>query len=447
MIFKCSTTTTGRLMPPPNEPNDATSQDANPRSFLVTLFARAIGSLGFGLSILAIGLRWFVPLATPVTPGVEDKPKKRVHNRSRRRLVLAVSTRLIVQQTTPSITVIRQNTSSNSYCDKHVYFADTQDSQGISTSTADPLMIHDSSVQQFTAEENSPSSTPIPLNTPLTISIPVKRDDESAVESDFSSRRSSLSFHLPKRILPFGKKSRQHFDSFTTATQSSSIHDEGKYNTLSDPKDDISSRRPPPLESTNLISASSDPVQPSVVSYLSLKAHRRRTSAPTARMRTQPYDAPYFASPPTSASLDLRKSPPMLQEASIDSTMQHSSEDSRGRSLQSPRQSLTKPRSANRKATSYILRREGNRAMNRRKKPIIPSKGSVTDSNIAGACPPRRSVLGEAYEAPSVGCSAINVEHVTGALEEIDEEVDELTQTLDEVTSGPTLKMLHRTRI
>ncbi|KAH0591146.1 hypothetical protein H2248_001244 [Termitomyces sp. 'cryptogamus'] len=365
MIFKCSTTTTGRLMPPPNEPNDATSQDANPRSFLVTLSARAIGSLGFGLSILAIGLRWFVPLATPVTPGVEDKPKKRAHNRSRRRLVLAVSTRLIVQQTTPSITVIRQNTSSNSYCDKHVYFADTQDSQGISTSTADPLMIHDSSVQQFTAEENSPSSTPIPLNTPLTISIPVKRDDESAVESDFSSRRSSLSFHLPKRILPFGKKSRQHFDSFTTATQSSSIHDEGKYSkrssiglvppwsarrkyldTLSDPKDDISSRRPPPLESTNLISASSDPVQPSVVSYLSLKAHRRRTSAPTARMRTQPYDAPYFASPPTSASLDLRKSPPMLQEASIDSTMQHSSEDSRGRSLQSPRQSLTKPRSA-----------------------------------------------------------------------------------------------------
>ncbi|KAH0591145.1 hypothetical protein H2248_001243 [Termitomyces sp. 'cryptogamus'] len=84
---------------------------------------------------------------------------------------------------------------------------------------------------------------------------------------------------------------------------------------------------------------------------------------------------------------------------------------------------------------------------NCRKKPIIPSKGSVTDSNIAGACPPRRSVLGEGYEAPSVGCSAINVEHVTGALEEIDEEVDELTQTLDEVTSGPTLKMLHRTRI
>ncbi|KAG6873853.1 hypothetical protein C0995_010465 [Termitomyces sp. Mi166 len=372
-------------MPPHNELNEAAFPKANHKSFLVILSARAIGSLGFGLvridcqlfwarlfivalssqSILAIGFRWLVPLTTPVTLGVVDKPKQQANHRSRRRSTRAAPARLVAQQATPPITVNGQGTTtSNSNRGKHVSFADTLGFQRSTAFTGDPVTPRDdssTSAEQFLAEESPPPSTLTPSIAPPspTDSMTVQRDDESIVESDSSSRRTSLSLHLPKRILPFGNKSRQHPGPSLKVRLSSCKH--GRRSSIgfvppwssrrksSDmspyPNDDTSSRLPTPLKSASSASASNDSIQPSVISYLSLKTHHRRISAPTTRMRTQPYDAPYFALPPTSATFDLRKSPATLQEALINSTMQHGSEDIRGRRLQQPRQSLPKRRS------------------------------------------------------------------------------------------------------
>lgn len=65
-----------------------------------------------------------------------------------------------------------------------------------------------------------------------------------------------------------------------------------------------------------------DSSQSSSASYFSLKPHRR-TSAPVPRPRTQPYEAPYFATPPISsdpAASDFRRSPQILHETIINSS-------------------------------------------------------------------------------------------------------------------------------
>ncbi|KAG6889478.1 hypothetical protein C0992_004983 [Termitomyces sp. T32_za158] len=291
-------------------------------------------------------------MATAVTPGAGDKLKQRDNLRSRRRLALAQPARLVGP---PAGTANGRSAINNIYHDKHVYFADTPGSQRSSTSTNEPVDViapHDTPVEQSSTKGNLlPSTQTLPTTAHcLTQSIITKQDEESFVESDSSSKRSSMPFHLPKRILSFGNKSALYAEGKSDRQSNLGFAPPWSTrrkspDTQPDLNEDTFSRPLTPLKSANFPSASTS-IQPSAVSFFSFKAHNRRVSAPNPRMRTQPYDAPYFALPPTNATFDIRKSRQMFRESLIDSNIEHVSEDNRGRLLQSPKQSLIKRRSA-----------------------------------------------------------------------------------------------------
>ncbi|KAF5385345.1 hypothetical protein D9615_001207 [Tricholomella constricta] len=347
-LSRCSSPATKAPMPPLNEPNDTTPSNTNNRSFLVNLSARALGSIGFGLSILAIWLRWLVPSTKLEALAPALFPATQVPHRSRRQSSLPAPSG-------PSIPIMINNSPSNSHDSpnrlKHVYFVDTPLSERNSPVTEQSPEV---SNQDISGVLSTPPDSSVPSSSTANYGL-VKRDtyDESLAESDSSSRRSSLSCHLPRMIHPFGGKARDnvsHPEPITAIFARTSSLDDTKRvrrssagftapwssrNRKTDPADTmviksvLPFRRPSSHKAvTSLKSPTSDSVQSPVMSYFSLKPHRR-TSAPVPRTRTQPYDAPYFATPPiatdVTASPDIRKSPPMFHEASINSSRKQAS--------------------------------------------------------------------------------------------------------------------------
>ncbi|GLB35800.1 hypothetical protein LshimejAT787_0300880 [Lyophyllum shimeji] len=347
-------------MPSLKEPNEFTPSETNHRSFLVTLSARALGSVGFGLSILAIWVRWFVPSAQAVDPTVT--PKSQGYRRSHRRSSLpAPSAHPAHRLTLPIIVKGNANTQDNGDHDgsdrpRHVYFADTP----TPLRKSPPIELHPEAADENTyplrlPAEGAPESFPSSSSSAVTQSDDAfsRRDnyDDSIAESDSSSRRSSLSSHLPKKFLPFGGKfphsdrsepapgsgkrtpPLQRSDDTKPVKRSSIgftppwlLRNRNRADSQGDTasiKSPLPFRRPStPKDTSSLRSSSTDSVQtPSTLSF-SLKPHRR-TSHPTPRARTQPYEAPYFATPPISAdftAVDSRKSRQILHEALMNST-------------------------------------------------------------------------------------------------------------------------------
>ncbi|KAG6845372.1 hypothetical protein H0H87_010481 [Tephrocybe sp. NHM501043] len=339
-------------MPTKTETNDITSSHTNERTFLVTLSARALGSLGVGVSILAIWIHWLVPSVNTATPSVVDKFPS---NRHKRRSTFRAPIPSPLQQIAPSITINGQTSPTTLYASKHVYFEDSPPSQR-NLPIADN---QDSLALQRPPEESYRGSG---SSSPTTPSIS-QGDEESIAESESSSRRSSLSLYLPKRICPF-TKSRDQSEPSSPVMRTSSLQTEGRHGKRSGFIPPWSSRRksvdadnnalpshpqPTPLKSASFDSPSTDSFQSPTPtsSFFSFKPNRR-VSSPVPRPRTQPYEAPYFALPPTSANtptFDLRKSPPMLQEALINSARQNAPEDDRGRAAKNGR-TIPKRRSA-----------------------------------------------------------------------------------------------------
>ncbi|KAF8078993.1 hypothetical protein FPV67DRAFT_1444197 [Lyophyllum atratum] len=350
-------------MPPVNEQKDFASSSTNHRPFLITLSARAIGSLGFGLSILAIWLRWIVPSSKSAAPAVGAVVTHTPH-RPRRQMTLPVPAAQPTRRVTLPIMINTNDSNQDgSNRSKHVYFVDTPASLRNSSPTEHPLEAVNQNVSPIiTPPEESPStsfSSPS-LAAPHANDMPLRRDtyDESIAESDSSSRRSSLSSRLPRIMHPFVGKARhglgsseptsasaartppplQLFDG-TKAVRRSSIGFTAPWSARNrkgtdTQADSVSSKSSLPFRRPSTSKAAISPRSPSTdsiqsppTSYFSLKSHRR-TSTPTSRTRTQPYEAPYFATPPTSGDLtafDSRKSPQILHEALMNSTRRRES--------------------------------------------------------------------------------------------------------------------------
>ncbi|KAG6849980.1 hypothetical protein H0H93_002982 [Arthromyces matolae] len=290
----------------------------------------ALGSLGLGLSILAIWLQWLVPSISPAPPPLLEQPRQHVPRRLRH----------------PTSTVPKLSITTSPV-------GEAASEPFLSEKPKPVLSLNDSSpVPTFVDRIHSPIIPPSPILTP--------RDDNSITESDSSSRRSSLSLNLSKRILPFSNKSRSRREA-SPVTRTPSLNSETKHdrrsstgfvppwcprrNSLDTPFDTNDDYITTPVKSATFTAFGQSTSSPKV-SYFPFKS--RRVTAPVSRPRTQPYDAPYFALPPTSATFDTRKPPPMRQEALMNSTKQNIQDGERGRSLvlQSPHPPLAKRRSA-----------------------------------------------------------------------------------------------------
>ncbi|KAF5380481.1 hypothetical protein D9615_004769 [Tricholomella constricta] len=332
-LSRCSSPATKAPMPPLNEPNDATPSNTNNRSLLVNLSARALGSIGFGLSILAIWLRWLVPSTKLEALAPALFPTTQVPHRFRpRRSSLPSSSG-------PSIPIMINNGPSNNHDSpnrsKHVYFVDT------------PLSERNLPVTEQSPEVSNQDISGV-LSTPPDSSVP-----SSSTANYGLVKRDTYDESLAEIIHPFGGKTRDNVGHpepiEATFARTSSLDDTKRVrrssagftapwssrNRKTDPADTTVIKSVLPFRCpsshkavTSLKSPSSNSVQSPVTSYFSLKPHRR-TSAPVPRTRTQPYDAPYFATPPiatdVTASSDIRKSSPTVHEASINSSRKQAS--------------------------------------------------------------------------------------------------------------------------
>lgn len=378
---RCSSST-NTPMQPRNELNDVTPPNAKNRSLLVDLSARVLGSIGLGLSILAIWVRWLVPSdkLRALAPAIFAEAPSRSRRRPSFPLPVPVG---------PPIRIIGDgnNALESPNRGKRVYFADTPISQRNSPSVVQPEIVYQAIPPALpTPPEESPrysfSSSSFVATPPLDGFQRQDSYEESVADSDTSSRRSSLSCRVPKFTSPFGSKTHDSLadiERVPASSRRSSLDDSKpvrRYSVGLTPAWTLRNRRNPesqqegttttsrllfhrPSTSPGFKSMPSDPVQSSLNGYFSLKP-QRRTSTPVPRTRTQPYDAPYFATPPLTDDIaDIRRSPRILQEALLNSSRKaqakqmNGKDEGRGRQLNlQPKVGLCKGRTLPRRRSA-----------------------------------------------------------------------------------------------
>ncbi|KAJ3731992.1 hypothetical protein DFJ43DRAFT_1076784 [Lentinula guzmanii] len=336
-----------------------TTHENKSQPLLVTVLASAISSVGYGLSLFAIGLIWLLPSAKPAVPVLVKSRRKPKHHR-RRSAPPVLQSNL---QRPPLPTFV--STSSKSSTDsprRRVYFADTPIVQTpppptIRRHTSPPEDLHKNSeplqgifgptsIVHVDASPRSSSSTlvhaPLPPTLPSTC-IPILDANvkSEAAESEISrpSSSSSSSSSRPSLLVSprFADKIKAPWirkPAHTKPIDNLGITDSGVEATQSDESScsagpstpvskhkrkaaslgfswPISKNKAAPENAPAFPSSPKTPIDsplkqdchpiPSPLSsFVRSSKQQRRVSAPV-RARTQPYAYPYFALPPTVA--------------------------------------------------------------------------------------------------------------------------------------------------
>ncbi|TFK41872.1 hypothetical protein BDQ12DRAFT_677306 [Crucibulum laeve] len=308
--------------------------------FLVVLSARALGSLGFGLSILAIWIGWLLPTTLAVLP----EPLKALPVDKERRRSSPASVPL--SPPPPSRRVSAPNTllpilssgPGDASRSRHVYFIDSERPHTARRNTApvDRSHVHLASPENsslfigstFTTSPRSSTSTLVATSTPSTPPATNACPDiveEPITESDSSRPSSRASLCRPSRIPNMksvfsgkGKRNSGGENDLTCTdsppkpikrTWSLSRNRNGLDITVTEPlatKTPSPSRsvfnrcrptRAPPSPSPSVAPLPSVTLvpTPTTASFFNRKTERRKSNPVR---RTLPYEAPYFASPP-----------------------------------------------------------------------------------------------------------------------------------------------------
>ncbi|KAF9015719.1 hypothetical protein BDQ17DRAFT_1418762 [Cyathus striatus] len=331
-----------------------THVDHHKISFLVILSARALGSLGFGLSVLAIWIGWIIPASPPPTVALSPQPKLTPpRDKSRRR---SAPSALPSQSTSPSPTplshasasapapvppILAPSTDAAPNRARHVYFIDSDFRPSpLRRSTLPAYPTHLISDKAILDPPPAPP-TNSPISSTSTLINPVHSDaspkkpyfepcDEELVQSDSAqllTRGRRTTPRLPRMKITFHGMGRRTTtaDSSLSPVVDSPINEEpvkpvkrantvpwctskNKLNPdpIPEPNRKPTSSR---LSFTRCLNSRSTPsTSPAPVSTPTLTSTpspsstsfflkpQRRTSAPVRR--TLPYEAPYFASPP-----------------------------------------------------------------------------------------------------------------------------------------------------
>ncbi|KAK0465452.1 uncharacterized protein EV420DRAFT_1514427 [Desarmillaria tabescens] len=308
------------------------------RSFFVTFIAGALGSIGLGVSVAAIWFIWLVPNAKPAVPELTKAASRKARRRSAPPSLPSSRRQASILRSRSRAALISEPSTPDSTATRHVSFLDSQIRSGNSRRFSVPTeeIKHESDENLPSQSDSSPRSSSstlvspqVPIKLILARSSGVAESGDGSAESDSSTRRSSLlSPRLPKMRNPLGGKKRTNeertsLDSVerpkpVRASSLSTSWQRCRQQTASDILD-----TPPPPESAGRppfrrFSGSQS------TSYFSFKT-TRKPSNPTPAPRTQPYQYPYFATPPTGAKIYIRALPQSeggstSSSSSVDST-------------------------------------------------------------------------------------------------------------------------------
>ncbi|KIK70637.1 hypothetical protein GYMLUDRAFT_253980 [Collybiopsis luxurians FD-317 M1] len=280
--------------------------------FLVTILASAISSVGYGVSIFAIGIIWLLPSVKPAVP-VQVLPKRK-HNHRRR------SAPPVLGPPLPSLLNTTSKSSPDSPRSRRVYFADSPVIQSASSSLTFQRQMDfcdDSlNILPLDASPRSSSSTLVHTSHNNDSRVPDASFNSDPTESDRSSSSFRQTPRFPGRITVWNRKVSNHKPSNDSADLGAEANYSDETSTEISIKDrrrttslsfswSISKSKSSP-ETTTVVASSSPLASPSqarpstapgIVSLVRTTKHQRRVSAPV-RERTQPYAYPYFAMPP-----------------------------------------------------------------------------------------------------------------------------------------------------
>lgn len=294
------------------------------RPLLVTVFATALSSICFGISVFAIGAVWLHLWQQPVMPIIPISRKS-----DKRRSAPASLESSKVTRSEP-LSIIAPKHSPSESVTRRVYFVDSQtttrrrDSMPQSPRPSEVPVLIDLS-------PHSSSSTLVSASTPPQAPLfSLDTCEESAAESDNSSRKSAhASFKLPRLISKVHRRAlstpESHVSQSDDPSSSSSLKrsntglsfqkhwpisrarastDNSSQDSLPRPSSSsarISFSLPGSRTVSTPIPASSSAVTPPSPSSASKSKNQLRPSTPnkTPVPRTNPYEYPYFASPPT----------------------------------------------------------------------------------------------------------------------------------------------------
>lgn len=280
----------------------------------VTLFARALGSICFGISIFALTVVWLNLWQQPL-PNIPARKKS-----NRRRSAPATLESPInppTQPPEPLTTSIMTSTSPVESLTRHVYFIDSQTTPRRSNSSRSSPSVDLSSSSPVSSSSTLVSHVPPPAV--------VDACEDSAVESDYSSKKSARSgFQLPKLLSKVHRKAPSSVEGYASQSdgqapisalkRSSTGNGIQKHWALprtrttvseleiSDKPASSSPRMPFRFPGSRVVST---PVCTPFTNNSSLPPRNQRRPSSSSKVpvpRTQPYAAPYFAAFPTAKS-------------------------------------------------------------------------------------------------------------------------------------------------
>ncbi|KAE9409086.1 hypothetical protein BT96DRAFT_1012704 [Gymnopus androsaceus JB14] len=311
-----------------------TTHETKSQPFFVTILAGAISSVGYGVSVFAIGILWLLPSAVPALPA-QVKSKKHKHQRRRSAPPVLPSSGIHRPPLSSLISSSSQPTpdSPRPSSTRRVYFADSPTLE-TPPSRRRTLPLEDlresslgsASVIPLDASPRSSSSTLVHISPPLPSTL--SRIPDVILEPAPETARPppsqpllSMTPRLPSKIkdswnrkVSGSKPSNQNTDSGGEATQSDEAsRSAGPSNPLrffmANPKNKgltsnrydvgVSSPRPSLSIPTDVPSSKPDsPCTSSAISSLVRSTKQQRRASAPIRERTQPYAYPYFATPP-----------------------------------------------------------------------------------------------------------------------------------------------------
>ncbi|KAG7099682.1 hypothetical protein E1B28_001506 [Marasmius oreades] len=332
-----------------HDPMTMKSNDQQSSNLIVNVIARAIGSVGFGLSVVAIGVLWLFPSALgdskSTTLASLEEVTRRKERETRRRSAppilgstrpkpQRISTEPLAKPVIVVPVVVKPNSEVSSIISgntpRRVYFLEPQtrpkNSRRFSAPPAEPSLTELGVTTPQVPEDVSPRSSsstlvhvPTPPHYPVTLdpcdeAIESANSDSSSKRSSSTKRSSSLSVTLSGRFKGrWAKRSSVPADPNGSA-RSSAIVERPAYpekhrrrsslgnhpwSTVTKPRPTID---PSPPIARHIDDDQKPPQSESLVSPSSRKVSGTGKLRPSTPQRTQPYAYPYFAEPPDMVS-------------------------------------------------------------------------------------------------------------------------------------------------
>ncbi|KAL0581082.1 hypothetical protein V5O48_000976 [Marasmius crinis-equi] len=366
-------------------------------SLIITVIASAISSVGFGVSLVAIGVLWLFPsaLGEPRSSNADDpqritRPKNKDSRRKSAPPVLTISRMKRRVSTSPKpssvivvpVIVSPSSEASPSSGSRRVYFLEPQtkpkSSRRYSAPAVEPLSFEPRTSILQIPEDASPRSSSstlvqVPPTSHHTVILDTCEEIVESADSDSSSKHSTRQSHFLSSAIPSRLKGRwakrpSSSGSDTSSyvpkdsrklspstpikeTRRSSFVINPPWSAITRSRTSVDLLDSPVMTQTSPIEPlQKAPTTPETLFFRNQKASgSEKTGRRTSMPRTQPYAYPYFAEPPTVPTEKnfVGRPEPLSQE-------ERGRQEKRGRNAQAQASLGLGPRPPQRRAMSAV---------------------------------------------------------------------------------------------